>query len=330
MPGFVFRPSWAADLPRGARPRRRRWSRTGDGEDALVQVGGEHRGLDVVAGEPRVVWVRSLVPGRRVCGVGDPVCGQRRRVAARSSCRWEPSASRLSRRPRPRIRLGLIPDQVRLHHRAHQRHHDLDLRILTRGDLIAGRPPMARTCNANRPGSTAEAHSAQTRASGLDSCSLHRGQQPAVGVFLLPWSPWPRRGSLDPRARYGPAGTVCSGGSSSRMVTGSPSIASSNSVKSLRCRGSSAAIAASRSSMLSARMTRSIKDPAIPEEHVLSAHRPILGAKASRTSRVLGGIGVGADGQPPTGVGVGGSTACTSAAVLVVGPPTRPRDRPRW
>jgi len=37
-------------------------SKRGHREDALLQVGGEQGGLDVIAGKPQVVWVRSLVP----------------------------------------------------------------------------------------------------------------------------------------------------------------------------------------------------------------------------------------------------------------------------
>ena len=66
----------------------------------------------------------------------------------------------------------------------------------------------------------------------------------------------------------------CSGGSSSRMLTGSPSIASSSSMKSLRCNGNSASSAASRSSTVPARMTRSISVAAVAEEHVLGAAQP--------------------------------------------------------
>ena len=49
-----------------------------DGEDALVQVGGEDRGLDVVAGEaPRGLGEVVGAEGEEVGGVGDAVRGER-------------------------------------------------------------------------------------------------------------------------------------------------------------------------------------------------------------------------------------------------------------
>ena len=98
----------------------------------------------------------------------------------------------------------------------------------------------------------------------------------------------------------------CSGGSSSRMFTGSPSIASSSSVKSLRCNGNSASSAASRSSAVPARMTRSISDRRSPRNMCSVRHSPMPWAPSDlRPGRVLGGVRVGPDRQPAPDVGVG-------------------------
>ena len=59
------------------------------------------------------------------------------------------------------------------------------------------------------------------------------------------------------------------------MFTGSPSIASSNSVKSWRCIGSNAASASSRSSVVPARMTRSISVRRSPRNMCSVRHSPM-------------------------------------------------------
>ena len=66
------------------------------------------------------------------------------------------------------------------------------------------------------------------------------------------------------------------------MFTGSPSIASSNSVKSLRCNGNSASRAAVRSSTVPARITRSISERRSPRNMCSVRHRPIPSAPSLR------------------------------------------------
>ena len=98
----------------------------------------------------------------------------------------------------------------------------------------------------------------------------------------------------------------CSGGSSSRTVTGSPSIDSNSSMKSAFCSGSSAPSAASRSSSVSARISRSTSLAALAEEHVLgAAQADALGAEPAGAGGVLGVVGVGPHPQPAHPVGVG-------------------------
>ena len=96
----------------------------------------------------------------------------------------------------------------------------------------------------------------------------------------------------------------CSGGSSRRMVTGRPSIASRMPTKSLRWSVSSSASAALSSDSSSARMIRCTSGQAVAEEHVLgAAEADALGAEAPRHLRVLGQVGVGAHLHPAEAVG---------------------------
>ena len=97
----------------------------------------------------------------------------------------------------------------------------------------------------------------------------------------------------------------CSGGSSSRIVTGSPSIASRMPTKSSRCSGSSSA------ELLVALVVGVGQDQpldqraALAEEHVLGAAQPdALRAEPAGPGGVLGGVGVGAHRHPPRAVGV--------------------------
>ena len=66
------------------------------------------------------------------------------------------------------------------------------------------------------------------------------------------------------------------------MVTGRPSIASSSSMKSCRCSGSSASSAAARSSAVSARMTRSISERRSPRNMCSVRHSPMPWAPRRR------------------------------------------------
>ena len=91
----------------------------------------------------------------------------------------------------------------------------------------------------------------------------------------------------------------CNGGSSSRMVTGRPSIAEINSTKSLRCNGARAARAASRSCRLVRQDDPFDERTTLPEEHVLGPAQPDPDrAQAARPGGVLAGVGVGPHLQP--------------------------------
>ena len=88
---------------------------------------------------------------------------------------------------------------------------------------------------------------------GFCSCS-RRTASSSLRSFSVAWSP-ARATFTDMSVRSGR--NSCSGGSISRMVTGSPSIASRISTKSPRCSGSSASSAACRPASSSARMRSS-------------------------------------------------------------------------
>ena len=97
----------------------------------------------------------------------------------------------------------------------------------------------------------------------------------------------------------------CSGGSSSRTVTGSPSIASKMPTKSSRCSGSSDVV---RRLLLLVGLGEDHLphrgDPLLAQEHVLGpAQADALGAALARVRGLVGRVGVRADPQPPARVG---------------------------
>ena len=170
----------------------------------------------------------------------------------------------------------------------------------------------------------------------------NRGSAARGAPRVTPASDWTRAGSPPRRAacgRHRPAAPVsslasatatrtassvrsgknsCSGGSSSRMFTGSPSIASSNSVKSLRCNGNSAASASSRSAVVPARMTRSISTRRSPRNMCSVRHRPIPWAPkdlARNASSAVSAFARIARRRRPSAWVSSRSTALTSAAV---------------
>ena len=215
----------------------------------LSQVGREHRGLDVVAGEaPRRL-------GRRWCRRRRSP--RRRRSGARSA-----RPRQLDHRADPECKrhTAFGGDVVRIarSHRAPggsiteptSGTHDLDLRVLavaTIWSLIAS--AMARTCSANSPGSQAEAHPAQP-SMGFDSCSRsNRGEHLAVGVLPADRCPAASaRATLT--ARLGAVRQeLVQRRVSSRMVTGIPSIASISRRSPLRCNGNSASASSRAHSM---------------------------------------------------------------------------------
>ena len=158
---------------------------------------------------------------------------------------------------------------------------------------------IARTCSANRPGDEqAEPHAAQAEHRVGLVQPLHGGEQPLVG--LGPPCPAASASATLTASSVRSGRNSCSGGSSSRMVTGRPSIASSSSTKSC---------ALQRQQRLQRRrLARPASlgedDPldqraAVAEEHVLGAAQPdALRAQAAGPRGVLAGVGVGAHPEP--------------------------------
>ena len=101
----------------------------------------------------------------------------------------------------------------------------------------------------------------------------------------------------------------CSGGSSSRIVTGRSAIASNSPSKSSVCSGSSSASAARRCSPSSAMIIACIFGLAVRgHEHVLGAAQPDpLRAELARAAGVLGRVGVRAHAEPADLVGPAGA-----------------------
>ena len=153
---------------------------------------------------------------------------------------------------------------------------------------------IARACMANSPGiDDAEPHAAQAEHRVLLVQPLDRARAACGARFLR----WPRSSasatSTESSVRSGR--NSCSGGSISRIVTGSPSIASRISVKSSRCSGSSAASAASCPSSSSATIRFSTSWRRSPRNMCSVRHSPMpCGAEPPGPGGVLGGVGVGA------------------------------------
>ena len=105
----------------------------------------------------------------------------------------------------------------------------------------------------------------------------------------------------------------CSGGSSSRIVTGSPSIASKIPSKSARCIGQQLGERATASALVARHDHLAHRGDAVAlEEHVLRAAQPdALGAEAARDARVVRRVGVRAHPE----------------AAHVVGPAEQTRER---
>ena len=87
-----------------------------------------------------MVWVRSLVPKEKKSAASAIRCAV---SAARGSSIMVPIGTSSCHAASARghlvqDRLGLVADQVQLHHRTDQRHHDLDLRVLPGLELVAG------------------------------------------------------------------------------------------------------------------------------------------------------------------------------------------------
>ena len=273
----------------------------------LSRYGVEERRLDVVPGEaPGHLGEVVGAEGEELGGPGDLARRSARPGAPRSSCRSAactstPSASQTS----ASTRSDLLADRLQLLHRADQRDHDLRPRV------AAGLLPLARRLG-DRPhlhgeqarGRPAPAGRRAARASG--SARACRGRRPAGAGCPRRARPAPRRRATRTDSSVRSGRNSCSGGSSSRTVTGRPSIASKISRKSCFCSGSRASSAACRSSSLVGQDQLLDQLPAVAEEHVLGpAQADALGAEPPGPRGVLRGVGVGADVEPPLLVGVG-------------------------
>ena len=143
-------------------------------------------------------------------------------------------------------------------------------------------------------------------------------------------------GDAGRRARCGRAGTRAAGGSSSRMVTGRPSIASRMPMKSCRCSGSSALESLLALGLVPARIIASTSLRRSPRNMCSVRHRPMpCGAEPAGAGGVLGGVGVGPHLQPPyavgssmaSGHGVDQSGRRSRRSRSSASPPSRPAER---
>ena len=305
--GRVARPSLGTRSGPARRRPRRRATRTARPRRCPSPGRREKNAASTSSREkPQVVWVRSLVPKEKnsaASAIWPAVSAARGSsiiVPIRCSSVDARSRSRTSARPARPSSL----DQLELLHGA------------TSGIMISGRgspPALIRSAAASRIARDlhreqardhdAEPDAAQAEHRVLLVQPVHGLQQPQVVLVR----PRPRASAsatrTDSSVRSGR--NSCSGGSSSRIVTGSPSIASRMPTKSSRCSGSS--VGQRLLALLVVVGQDQPLDSAAPlaEEHVLGAAQPdALGAEPAGPGRVLGGVGVGAHPQPARLVGV--------------------------
>ena len=154
---------------------------------------------------------------------------------------------------------------------------------------------IARTCIANRPGMTRPSRTPRRPSIGFCSCSRCTACSSRRSFSSRPRrAPRRRATRTDSSVRSGR--NSCSGGSSSRTVTGRPSIASKmlDEVLALQ-RQQRRRAPRSRSSSVSARISRSTAARRSPRNMCSVRHRPMpCGAEAAGPGGVLGGVGVGA------------------------------------
>ena len=134
---------------------------------------------------------------------------------------------------------------------------------------------------ANSPGTTRPSRTPRSPSIGFASCI----RRTAVSRVASRPGSAPSASARATRAVSSASGgrNSCSGGSSSRMVTGRPSIAARMPTKSARCSGSSAASAASSSSGPSARISRSTSSRRSPRNMCSVRHSPMpVGAEPPR------------------------------------------------
>ena len=242
---------------------------------------------------PKVVCVRSLVPNEKNSArLGDLAGHQRTRAAARSWCRpdsrpWSPvsfatAAAIASMRALTRSSSALVAISGTItsrHHRLAGALAGLDRRLEDRARLHLGDLRIG-----DREAAAAEAEHR------IELVQLAR-RGPRASSDRRPSPPRPRAISSSLCGR-----NSCSGGSSSRIVTGRPFMISNSSMKSPRCIGSSLASAARRALLVVGQDHLAHRaDAVLVEEHVLGAAEPdALGAELQRDARVVRRVGIGA------------------------------------
>ncbi len=112
---------------------------------------------------------------------------------------------------------------------------------------------------------------------------------PSIG--LASCSASTRARTCEPSGRSAGCGrNSCSGGSSSRIVTGRPSIAANRPAKSFSCSGRRRSIAACRASSVSARITSAISGWRSPRNWCSVRHSPMPSAPNSTACRASSGV----------------------------------------
>ena len=161
---------------------------------------------------------------------------------------------------------------------------------------------MALTCSANSPGTTRPRRTPRRPSMGLLSWS--RSTAASRRTSSGSGSPVARATAIVTIRSARSGRNSWSGGSRSRIVAGSPSMASSRSVKSARCRGSRTSSAASRSSARVGEDHAFDEHPSRTQEHVLGpAQADPLGAHRAGARRVLDRVGVRSHSHAPYPVG---------------------------
>ena len=161
---------------------------------------------------------------------------------------------------------------------------------------------IARTCRSNRPGTTSPRRTPRSPSIGFCSCSECTACMSRRSFSFF--SPRASASATRTDSSVMSGRNSCSGGSSRRIVVGSPSIAVRICRKSHRCSGSSASSAWSRCSSSSARISRSTCWRRSPRNMCSVRHSPMPSrAEPPGPLGVLDGVGVRPHPQPPHLVG---------------------------
>ena len=196
---------------------------------------------------PKAVWVRSLVP--------------KEKNSATSAISPATRAARGSSIIVPHSTWSSWPASLRIWRAtgsSSSRTWDSSSRVAASGIMIStiGLPPsaltlaaasmMARTCMAYRPGLRMPRRTPRSPSIGLASCrsltlasisvASSRGSASSAPTSTVVWPCWVARATATASSTWSGRNS-CSGGSSSRTVTGLPSMAAKMPTKSSRCSG---------------------------------------------------------------------------------------------